>query len=85
MTTDEIIERELLASLSRELDNTAMPQSMRKQQIESARSALRGFYRNRGLYGGATYFLFDDESQQLVPYEPAPSLRVRQDGWGYGG
>ena len=49
-------------------------------EIYTAREELRAFYRSRGMWGSESYFRFDDETKSLVPFEPAPSLRVRQDG-----
>ena len=85
MTSDEKIERELLARLSRLLDDEGMPKDVKDLQVEMARDALRAFYRPRGLYAGEEFYRFDDESKSLVPFEPAPSLRVKQDGWEYRG
>ena len=87
MTTDEKIERELLARLSRLLDNTSMLTEQRDRQVEIARGCLRQFYARRGLHNGELYFrvIRVDEQAKLVPFEPAPSLRVKQDGWEYRG
>ena len=85
MTTDEKIERELLARLSRLLDDESTPKAEKDLQVAIARDALRAFYRPRGLYSGEAYYRFDDCSKTLVQFEPAPSLRVKQDGWEYRG
>lgn len=84
MTSDEKIERELLARLSRLLDNRSMLTDEREHQVEIARGCLRQFYARRGLHNGELYFrvIRVDEQAKLVPFEPAPSVRVRQDGWG---
>ena len=54
--------------------------------VERARGKLLAFYAEQGLIERKNrYFRFDDESKSLVPFEPASSLRVKQDGWGYRG
>ena len=44
------IERELLARLSRALEDETTPSPARDLEIEIARDALKAFYRERGLY-----------------------------------
>lgn len=79
MTLDEKMERELLGRLDWVLD-AGTP-----DEIQAARRALVRFYHRRGLHNGELYFRFNDATQELEPFEPAPSVRVRQDGWGYQG
>ena len=77
--TDEKIERELLARLDWLLD-TGPP-----AELQAARRALVQFYHRGGLHNGETYFRFDDETKELVPFNPAPGMRVNQSGWSYRG
>ena len=79
--TDIEQERELLANLSRLLDDETMPHAVRAGKIQAARTKLRAFYRHHGLYTEPQYFTFDDASKSLVPFNPT----VKQSGWGYKG
>lgn len=80
--TDIEQERELLANLSRALEDETMPTAERSMRIDIARDELRAFYRRIGMLGDPAYYRFDDESKSLVPFEPAS---VKQDAWSYRG
>lgn len=73
-------ERKLVRELARALDDETSPHVVRGGKIREARCKLRAFYRHRA--GEPQYFVFDNESKSLVPFE---SGAMKQDGWSYRG